>query len=174
MDFYLHMARSLERRLEKPSTTCEKMELARLKCRQLLRDIREYGIHHERVLSKRTRKGEHRIKNCVKYDMGGGYRLVTVMDGNHLIALFLGSHDETDRWFDRHKGDNFIVKHPMYSEEWICFPPDDNSSTSCSETKLLETDAYEVQLEAKLDETTLLAVFQGLNRNRPVTASEEV
>lgn len=168
MDFNLHIARSLDKQLEKLSTSCKKSELAVLKCRQLLSDIREYGVQHESVLTKRTRKGEQRLKNCVKYDMGGGYRLVTVMVENHLFVTSLGSHDETDQWFDRHKNDDFIAENPHYSRERICLSRGASNPTSPAAEQPIETDAYEAQLEAKLDETILLLIFQGLNRNRQV------
>lgn len=174
MDFYLHVARSLERQLEKLCASCKKAELATLKCRQLLSDIREYGVHHERVLTKRTRKGEQRIKNCVKYDMGGGYRLVTVMADDRLFVTFLGSHDETDLWFDRHKNDDFIPKNPAYISERICLLKSSLKNTSLSGAQLAEFDAYEAQLEARLDDTLLLSIFQGLNRNRSDAVLDEV
>lgn len=174
MDFYLHMTRLLMRQLEKLSVSSKKSELAVLKCRQLLRDMREYGLQHERVLSKRTRKGEQRIKNCVKYNMGGGYRLVTVMVDNHLFVAFFGSHDETDLWFDRHKTDDFLPEDPSYIWEKIQLSGNTVNNRSFIREELVEIDVYEAQLEARLDETILLSIFQGLNRNNPATIPDEI
>jgi hypothetical protein len=174
MDFYLHVARLLERQLEKLSTSRKKSELAVLKCRQLLSDMREYGLQHERVRTKRTRKGEQRIKNCTKYNMGGGYRLVTVMVDNHLFGTFFGSHDETDLWFDRHKTDDFLPEDPSYIWERICLSCNLVNNTSLIGAELVEIDIYEAQLEARLNETILLSIFQGLNRNNPVAILDEI
>ena len=174
MDFYLHVTRSLERQLEKLATSNKKSELAVLKCRQLLSDMREYGLQHERVLTKRTRKGEQRIKNCIKYNMGGGYRLVTVMVDNHLFGTFFGSHDETDIWFDRHKADDFIPEDPCYIWERIQLSDNTVNNKSLIGAEVVEIDLYEAELEARLNETILLSIFQGLNRNNPVTIQGEV
>lgn len=174
MDFYLHVARSLEKQLEKICTSCKKTELARCKCKQLLNDMRKYGVHHERVLTKRTRKGEHRLKNCIKYDLGGGYRLVTVMAENHLFVTFLGSHDETDLWFDRHKNDDFVPENPTYTRERGCLSKNMIKNKSSVGNELIEFDAYEAQLEARLDDTILLSIFQGLNRNRSDTVVDDL
>jgi hypothetical protein len=51
-----------------------------------------------------TNHGESRIKHCVKYDIGGGFRLVTVQTDRMLGLLYVGSHDDTDRWLDSHSG----------------------------------------------------------------------
>jgi hypothetical protein len=174
MDFYLHVARLLVRQLEKLSTSSKKSELAVLKCRQLLSDMREYGLQHERVLTKRTRKGEQRIKNCTKYNMGGGYRLVTVMVDNHLFGTFFGSHDETDLWFDRHKTDDFLPEDPSYIWERIKLCGNTVNNSSLIRAGLVEIDIYEAQLEARLNETILLSIFQGLNRNNPVAILDEI
>ena len=174
MDFCLHVARSLERQLEKLSTSSKKSELAVLKCRQLLSDMREYGLQHERVRTKRTRKGEQRIKNCIKYNMGGGYRLVTVMVDNHLFGTFFGSHDETDLWFDRHKTDDFLPEDPSYIWEKIKLSGNTVNNRSLIGAELVEIDVYEAQLEARLNETILLSIFQGLNRNNPVAILDEI
>lgn len=174
MDFYLHISRLLERQLEKLSTSSKKSELAVLKCRQLLSDMREYGLQHERVFSKRTRKGEQRIKNCVKYNMGGGYRLVTIMVNDYLFVTFLGSHDETDIWFSRHKNDDFLPEDPSYTWEKITFAESSENDTSLIGAELVEVDVYEAELEARLDDTILLSIFQGLNRNLQNTMVDEV
>lgn len=50
-----------------------------------------------------TRYGEFRIRNCVKYDLGSGYRLITVRQDAHLFLLYIGTHDECDRWLENNK-----------------------------------------------------------------------
>ncbi|PHR29925.1 MAG: hypothetical protein COA36_03500 [Desulfotalea sp.] len=163
MIFYLHIAHSLDRQLQKNSTSLTKSDLAVLKCRQLLCDIREYGLRHEQVLNKRTRKGEKRLKNCVKYDMGAGWRLVTVMNNNHLFLTFLGSHDGTDQWFSRHKGEDFLPENHNYSCRRIRITDRIGRVVVLGGGELSEADVYEAELEAKLDEVTLLSIFRGLS-----------
>lgn len=47
-----------------------------------------------------TKYGEKRIKNCRKYDLGYGYRLITLQRGKTVFIPFLGSHDECQRWLE--------------------------------------------------------------------------
>ncbi len=53
---------------------------------------------------KLTNHGELRVKNCRKYDLGGGYRLVTIRRNSILHITYFGTHDECDRWLERHRG----------------------------------------------------------------------
>ncbi len=53
---------------------------------------------------KLTRHGESRIKNCRKYDLGNGCRLITVVKDGNCFLLYAGSHDDCDKWLDRHRG----------------------------------------------------------------------
>ncbi len=172
MTFFLHLASTVERQLERTADYNKKGHLAILKCRQLIEDIRQYGPSYENVMVKRTRHGEHRIKNCVKYDMGCGYRLVTVMNGKHLFVTFLGSHDETDLWFDRHKGDKFNPESVSYDWEQIHICDESDLEESLESGSVEEHDAYERELEAKLDENILLSIFSGLDRNSKDVAGE--
>ncbi|MCF8052691.1 MAG: hypothetical protein K9L59_15720 [Desulfobacterales bacterium] len=49
-----------------------------------------------------TKYGEKRIKNCRKFDLGCGYRLITLQRGQTLFIPILGTHDECQRWLDDH------------------------------------------------------------------------
>jgi len=51
-----------------------------------------------------TNHGENRIRNCVKYDLGDGYRLITAQSQKVILFLFFGDHDECDRWLNRNSG----------------------------------------------------------------------
>lgn len=51
-----------------------------------------------------TNNGESRINHCVKYDLGNGYRLVTIHSNKILLFCFAGNHANTDKWLDRNKG----------------------------------------------------------------------
>ena len=50
-----------------------------------------------------TRNGEARIKGCRKYNLGAGYRLVSLKQGDDLYLLFVGTHDECDRWIENNR-----------------------------------------------------------------------
>ena len=59
---------------------------------------------------KQTNHGESRIPKCVKYDLGDGWRLVSVQDKKTCGFIFLGTHDEVDKFLDTHKGTRFAIQ----------------------------------------------------------------
>ena len=51
-----------------------------------------------------TRYGEHRIDNCIKYDLPAGYRLVVTWQESQQFVLYIGPHDACQRWIENNKG----------------------------------------------------------------------
>lgn len=59
----------------------------------------------EDVSHKMTKHGETRIAHVVKYDISNdAHRLVTVHSDNCIYLIFVGTHEETERWLDRNRG----------------------------------------------------------------------
>lgn len=56
---------------------------------------------------KTTNYGESRIPNCVKYDLGAGWRLITVQDKRTCGFIFVGDHDAVDHFLDQNRGKKF-------------------------------------------------------------------
>lgn len=56
-----------------------------------------------------TNHGESRIEHCVKYELGDGYRLITIKDDNICLFCFVGKHDLADSWLESHKGLKAVV-----------------------------------------------------------------
>jgi hypothetical protein len=56
--------------------------------------------HHMDAIGSFTKYGEKRIKNCRKYDLGCGYRLITLQRGETVYIPFLGTHDNCQRWLE--------------------------------------------------------------------------
>ena len=50
-----------------------------------------------------TKNGELRLKGCLKYDLGSGYRMVTLKQGRDLYVLHIGSHDDCHRWLENNR-----------------------------------------------------------------------
>ena len=73
------------------------------KVQGLLGGIREEGAKAFTRFSI-TNHGEGRIKSCVKYDFGMGFRLVTVKRDKIIWVLFVGSHDDADSWLNKNSG----------------------------------------------------------------------
>jgi hypothetical protein len=62
------------------------------------------------ITLKVTNHGEKRIKNCVKYDLGDAWRLVTCQTDKTCTFLFVGDHEDTESWLDGHKNETIGVK----------------------------------------------------------------
>lgn len=58
-----------------------------------------------------TNNGENRLPHCVKYDLTGHARLVTVVNNGMCMFLFAGDHNAVDRWLDKNRGMDFIARH---------------------------------------------------------------
>lgn len=107
---------------------------------------------------KLTRHGDARIKNCLKYDLGKGFRLVCVKDGRNFYVLFVGSHDRCDTWMDKHR--NFKIPGLMAVMERLRV-----KSNSCARSEITPCSAPE-QLglfpEHQIPQKILRSLFQGL------------
>ena len=54
--------------------------------------------NHIGAIGSYTKYGEKRIQHCRKYNLGCGYRLITLQRGETVFMPFLGTHDESHRW----------------------------------------------------------------------------
>ncbi|MGD1084649.1 MAG: UvrD-helicase domain-containing protein [Verrucomicrobiota bacterium] len=70
------------------------------------------------VRSQTTDHGESRIKNCIKYDLGNGYRLVTVQQAEVVVLVYIGDHDSTQKWLARHEGLVAVVDQKSWKVEF--------------------------------------------------------
>ncbi len=51
-----------------------------------------------------TDHGETRIRNCVKFNLGDGFRLITLQEGDTCLALYVGNHDACQAWLSQNAG----------------------------------------------------------------------
>ncbi len=51
-----------------------------------------------------TNHGEHRIKHCVKRELGDWCRLVNIVNNGVTALCFAGTHEDCDKWLDRNRG----------------------------------------------------------------------
>ena len=164
---YLHISRNIDRYLEILCMRGRQGTLAASQYLQIIECFRQAKWRSNVINCKRTKNGEYRLKNCVKYDLGHGYRLVTVKDGQNLYITFVGSHDQTDRWIETHRYDCFCEDDSLYFSEKID-PDEPDTAVPLSESfppnSSIESDEYEQQLIDKIDEAALKMVFSGLFR----------
>jgi hypothetical protein len=136
----------------------EKMAVsAAKKADAIIRNIVRNGDSRLSVFGKFTRHGEFRIKNCVKYDIGKGYRMVCVKELDSLYLLFIGTHDDCSAWVENNRNyspdperKNLITYHVESGIE-------DGEPPSLSE----EAD-YDDILLSTVTEKDLKIVFRGL------------
>jgi hypothetical protein len=169
----IHLARTIERQLLVLRRSGRKGELAAEQYRRILAELKVHGVETPGIFMKRTKNGEYRMKNCIKYDLGGGYRLVTVRHEDRLYVPFLGAHDDADNWLERRRREDFEPNDANYYSE-----PIEVAAASCEDLGGQrvpgdeEADHYEEQLRGRLDETTLREVFSGICRNCGKTARQ--
>jgi hypothetical protein len=105
-----------------------------------------------------TRYGEKRIRNCRKYDLSCGYRLVTVQRGVKLFVLFLGTHDACQRWLKNHRRLKEVVA--GNGEEFRILSA---SPLPAKQTGPVATDSCEdTEEELRLSDQEMRRVFCGL------------
>jgi superfamily I DNA/RNA helicase len=51
-----------------------------------------------------TNHGEKRIKHCLKYDLEGFCRLITIKDNGFCVLCYVGRHDDCDSWIEKNRG----------------------------------------------------------------------
>ncbi|WP_163340508.1 hypothetical protein [Desulfopila sp. IMCC35008] len=161
---YIHCSRSIPGKLSLLRRSGKQGEFAADQFNYLIHALRQGCMLESRVYCRRTKNGEKRIRNCIKYDLGNGYRLVTVLKGNRLFIPFIGGHDETGTWIDRHKHDIFSKDDPSYDCEQVVCLEEENSDQEELYPLEEERDIYEEHIRALLDESTLKEIFQGLYR----------
>lgn len=104
-----------------------------------------------------TKNGEHRIKKCTKYDLGGGYRMVTVLDEECLFMTYIGTHDECNLWLEKNKYLQPSWNKPRGKLLMVQKPPADVPPVKQQETKT-EDETFLQPVEEKY----LRIIFNGL------------
>lgn len=128
-------------------------------------------VKNTRQLTRNTRYGEARLKNCFKYDLVEAYRLLAVMDDESLIFVFVGSHDECDQWLYHNKGwEPGLEKKGMK----LLRIQAATSTTAADEGDPPEDRAVEDDQWEEIEERDLRIVFSGICRARAGRRQREV
>lgn len=80
----------------------------------------------------RTKHGESRLPNIEKFDLGDGFRLVVqLVDGvkKTRVFLFVGDHDDAQRWLDNHKNYRWVRRKDDRELEFVMVSPDVTGNT---------------------------------------------
>ncbi len=161
---HLLSSRTFRKQLLSLKKSGKKGTLAAAQCSRILHTIRVKGCITKTISSKRTKNGECRIENCIKYNLGNGYRLVTILQNGHLYIPFIGSHDDADLWIDRHRCDAFTPTDNSFISEKIDLQSSTKNEREMEEKGTPEPDLYEEYLQSRLEASLLKSIFQGLHR----------
>ena len=110
-----------------------------------------------------TKRGEQRIKGCIKYDLGSGYRLVTLKQGRELFLLYAGSHDGCHRWLENNR-ELSLADVRRRSRRLMVDQPRTPAECNAADNKPMdwkETDHF----SQELDDRQLRTLFSGLIRS---------
>lgn len=109
-----------------------------------------------------TKFGERRIDGCQKYDLGAGYRLVYVKEEEHYVFLFVGTHDDCDRWLTNNKYLQDLLLDRLEDDAWWVSKPTAVGNSGDSAPAADDEMDYDDILMQKIDEQTLRRIFHGL------------
>jgi hypothetical protein len=116
--------------------------------------------NHMEVPVGYTKYGEKRIKNCRKYDLGCGFRLITLQRGEKVFIPFLGTHDECQRWLEKNSRLKKVVAGKGTLHKISCKPPP-SAGPADAGIGDMQADAEEESLP-ELTDRDLRFVFRGL------------
>ena len=159
---YVHSNPRFERMLDAMRSS-EKMAVsAAKKADAIIANIVKNGDSRLSVLGKFTRHGEFRIKNCIKYDIGKGYRMVCVKDREDLYLLFVGTHDDASAWVENNR--NFT---PDPSRKNLITSEVEQTGDVKADLNTFQEPDYEDILLSRITEKDLKNVFRGLLATSP-------
>ncbi len=154
---YVHSNPRFEKMLDAMRSS-EKMAVsAAKKADAIIANIIRNGDSRLSVFGKFTRHGEFRIKNCIKYDIGKGYRMVCVKDKEDLYLLFVGTHDDASAWVENNR--NFT---PDSSRKNLITFHVERPDDSDNQVLTPQEPDYDDILISRITESDLKIVFRGL------------
>lgn len=158
---YVHISTRVDSRIENLKQVGKSGKVLAHKATRIIESLASGDLrHHMDAVGSYTKYGEKRIKNCRKYDLGCGYRLITLQRGQCVFVPFLGTHDECQRWlennsrlkqFDAGKGTLVRISRDLQ-------PP---SHPTDPDPSVLEEDPVD-ELLMTLSDTDLRRLFCGL------------
>lgn len=112
------------------------------------------------VQGKLTKYGEARVEKCRKLNLGSGYRLLYMVGRSRFLFLFVGTHDECDRWLTHNTGFEVLDEGNLSK---VASHPEENPESSTEGGPVEDEIDHEEMLMKKLDDRTLRRIFCGLS-----------
>ena len=153
----IHQTRRFGKFLQAMSKAGKNERKIARRAEKILVDLQADPLHEE-TECRRTHYGENRLKDCRKYDLSCGFRLVGLRRDRRLIFTCIGSHDDCQHWIENHQKNPEKIESVPVSESCS-----ENSQESISHRRTEpDIDEYEEHLMARIDEQMLCEIFSGL------------
>lgn len=108
-----------------------------------------------------TDHGESRIDHCIKYELGGGCRLITIVDNNVCAICYTGKHEDCEKWLNNNRRMGLTVNKDLeLIETWETKDVTDENLRIKTETDLANGFLFSKISERKLD-----FIADGVNRS---------
>ncbi len=160
---YVHLDKNLTRQLRRLHQAGGRSKSAAEHAEAIIRQWLSGEIRRPKQSTRSTRFGETRIKNCFKYDLVEAYRLLAVIDEDHLIFLFVGSHSECDQWICHNIGWKPGV---MKRRNEILPVRRTSMKPAAGDGQSEEGNEAEDYILREIDEQDLRIIFAGICRSR--------
>jgi len=157
---YVHQSPKFVKHLSALCNGGKKAAIIVQKAESILRLLQNQGYIRPDQLGATNRYVDRRIKNCTKYDLGSGYRLITLKEDEHLFVMYIGAHDNCCRWIANNKDlelSSIMKRSTTYAvADSRTRPKDASSAPGCR-----QDDPEKDPLES-LDDNLLRRIFCGL------------
>ncbi|MDT8379860.1 MAG: hypothetical protein RQ739_13315 [Desulfotignum sp.] len=94
----LHIHPKVEKNLEQMKALDNAPKIAAKRAEAIIEALKKGTIMARAGRLSKTK--DARIRKLFKYDLGKGFRLISLKDKSSLYILFVGSHDQCDTWLD--------------------------------------------------------------------------
>lgn len=151
----IHVSPKVERQL----AVLERQGTTRSIAAQRVRRIIDALIHGDSPASAGLlkKKSDRRVRNCLKFDLGAGFRLICVSERENIYILFVGDHDSSDNWLD-----NYSKKKPHKTELEMNTYIVDKQCAQMSGTPTPMKNMFEDPGFFRITQEELRRVFKGL------------
>lgn len=141
-----------------------KAALAAARAEKLITCLEAHGSVLDSV-GNPTKHGELRIKGVRKYDLGSGYRLITFKQGQRLFLLYVGSHDNCDRWLENNRELPLAQIEARCRHQLVAARPQGAQTCAAPTAPRPQADQWDPLLT--VSENDLRRIFRGLTGERP-------
>jgi hypothetical protein len=159
MPVFIHRAPQLQKCLDKLLRAGGRAALAAKRVEENISTLATDACLKPEEVNKHTRHREARIEKCKKFDLVGGYRLVSIKKEQHYFFLFAGTHDDCDHWLNNHKRLKPSINRECTTG--IESPTEEDKPLAGQREVEFDLDYDEILMQ-QIDEKMLRRVFRGL------------